>query len=73
MARARGIVMGDDLHKVAEGLMESASLIGAALQLLTDNKDTRRALNTSLRTLERVLDAVDWPTVSKGRPCLSLV
>ena len=67
MARARGIVIGDDLHKVAEGLMESASLISAALQLLTDNKETRRALNTSLRTLERVLDAVDWPKVSKGR------
>lgn len=59
MARARGITIGADLHKVAEGLKDSASLIGAALQLLTDNQDTRRALNTSLSTLERVLDAVD--------------
>lgn len=67
MARARGITIGTDLHKVAEGLKDSASLIGAALQLLTDNKETRRALNTALSTLERVLDAVDWPTVSKGR------
>ena len=61
MARARGITIGNDLHKVADSLKDSASLIGAALQLLTDNKDTRQALNTALGTLERVLDAVDWP------------
>ncbi len=67
MARARGITIGGDLHKVAEGLADSASLIGAALQLLTDNKGTRQALATSLGTLERVLDVVDWPTLSKGR------
>ena len=67
MARARGITIGTDLHKVAEGLKDSASLIGAALQLLTDNKATRLALNTALSTLERVLDAVDWPTLSKGK------
>lgn len=67
MARARGITIGGDLHKVAEGLSETASLIGAALQLLTDNKVTRQALATSLGTLERVLDVVDWPSLSKGR------
>jgi hypothetical protein len=67
MARARGIGIGADLHKVAEGLSQTASLIGAALQLLTDNKATRDALATSLRALERVLDAVDWPKLSKGR------
>ena len=67
MARARGITIGTDLHRVAEGLKDSASLIGAALQLLTDNQATRRALNTALSTLERVLDAVDWPTISKGK------
>ena len=67
IARARGITIGTDLHKVAEGLKDSASLIGAALQLLTDNPATRRALNTALSTLERVLDAVDWPRISKGK------
>jgi len=67
MARARGITIGADLHQVAEGVKDSASLIGAGLQLLTDNKATRRALNTSLSTLERVLDAVDWPKLSKGK------
>jgi hypothetical protein len=67
MARARGIAIGTDLHRVAEELKDTASLIGAALQLLTDTKETREALGTSLRTLERVLDAVDWPRLSKGR------
>ena len=67
IARARGIPIGTDLHKVAEGLQDSASLIGAALQLLTDNQATRLALKTSLSTLERVLDAVDWPKISKGK------
>ena len=67
MARARGITIGGDLHRVAEGLADTASLIGAALQLLTDNKDTRQALATSLGALERVLDVVDWPTLSRGK------
>lgn len=67
MARARGITIGDDLHKVAEGLKDSASLIGAALQLLTDSKETREELKTALRTLERVLDAVSWAKISKGK------
>ncbi len=67
MARARGIQIGGDLHKVAEGLADTASLIGAALQLLTDNKATRQALATSLGTLERVLDVVDWPMLSKAK------
>lgn len=67
MARARGIRIGTDLHKVAEDLSQTASLIGAALQLLTDTSATREALKTSLMALERVLDAVDWPRLSKGR------
>jgi hypothetical protein len=66
MARARGISIGNDLHKVAEGLKDSASLIGAALQLLTDSKETRQELQTALQTLERVLDAVNWAKISKG-------
>ena len=66
MARARDISIGNDLHKVAEGLKDSASLIGAALQLLTDSKETRQELQTALQTLERVLDAVNWAKISKG-------
>lgn len=67
MARARGITIGNDLHKVAEGLKDSASLIGAALQLLTDSTETREELKTALQTLERVLDAVNWAKISRGR------
>lgn len=67
MARARGITIGNDLHKVADELKGSASLIGAALQLLTDSRETREELKTALRTLERVLDAVNWTKISKGK------
>jgi hypothetical protein len=67
MARAWGISGLADLHKVAESLKKSNTLIGTALQLLTDNADTRSALETSLDTLERVLEVVDWPKLSKGK------
>lgn len=67
MARARGITIGNDLHKVSEELKDSASLIGAALQLLTDSRETRQELQTALQTLERVLDAVNWARISKGK------
>ena len=66
MARARKISVGADLHAAAEALKKSNTLIGAALQLLTDNADTREALGTSLSTLERVLEVVDWQKLSKG-------
>ena len=66
MARARGIAISD-LHKAAVELKKTSSLIGTALQLLTDEEDTRRDLATSLLTLERVLEVVDWPKISKGR------
>src|SRR5205823_3366760 len=44
------------------------SLIGTALRLLTDDADSRATLKTSLATLVRVLDAVNWSKVSKGKP-----
>jgi len=67
MARAWGIAGLAGLHKVAESLKKSNTLIGTALQLLTDNADTRTALATSPGTLERVLEVVDWPKLSKGK------
>jgi hypothetical protein len=67
MARARGISVKTDLHTVAEELKKSNTLIGAALQLLT-GQETRKALATSLGTMERVLDVVDWPKLTKGKP-----
>ena len=46
----------------------SSTLIGTALRLLIDDDNIKKALATSLDTLRRVLNVVDWPTVSKGDP-----
>lgn len=66
MARAKGISVTHGLHQVSEELGKTNSLIGAALHLLTDDQTTRDALKTSLGTLERVLEVVDWQKISKG-------
>ena len=68
MARARGIPLGDGLDQVAMRLRLTDSLIGSALRLLTDDVANQATLKTSLGTLTRVLDAVHWPTISKGDP-----
>ena len=68
MARARDIPLADGLDRVARELRQTNTLIGAALRLLTDDADNQATLKTSLATLTRVLDAVDWRTVSKGEP-----
>lgn len=68
MARALDIELGDGLDQVAKTLAKSNSLIGAALRLLTDDAENQDTLKTSLGTLTRVLDAVHWPTISKGDP-----
>src|SRR5205823_4704490 len=44
------------------------SLIATALRLLTDDVTNQEALKTSLGTLSRVLDAVNWHTISKDKP-----
>ncbi|MGR3373053.1 type ISP restriction/modification enzyme [Pseudooceanicola nanhaiensis] len=63
MARARGVSLADGIEHAARDLRHTDSLIGTALGFLTGNPDT---LATSLKSLTRVLDAVDWPTVSRG-------
>ena len=68
MARARDITLADGLDRVAHELRQTNTLIGTALRLLTDDADNQATLKTSLATLTRVLDAVHWPAVSKGRP-----
>src|SRR6266851_9259554 len=68
MARANKILLAAGLHQAAEELSKTSTLIGAALRLLTDNVETQDTLKTSLRTLIRVLDAVDWAKISKGNP-----
>lgn len=64
MARARDIRLGDGLSPVASELGRTNSLIGAALRLLTDDADNQATLKTSLGTLVRVLDAVQWAAIS---------
>ncbi len=68
MARAKGIPLGNGLQLAASELTKSSSLIGAALRLLTENSENQQTLKTSLDTLTRVLDAVDWNKISKGQP-----
>lgn len=68
MARANGIELAQGLDRVAITLKANHSLIGAALRLLTETSENQATLKTSLRSLTQVLDAVDWPTISKGDP-----
>ncbi len=65
MARSRGIPLAGGLEAVANALGKQ-TLIGVALRLLTEEDEVEAALKTSLRTLTRVLDAVDWSVISKG-------
>ena len=66
MARAREIRLSNRLDQAAKKLGQTNSLIGAALRLLTDDASNQETLKTSLGTLTRVLDAVNWQTISKG-------
>jgi len=65
MARARGISLKADLQQVAGQLNATSTLIGEALRLLTYDAENQKSLKTSLGTLTRVLDAVDWAQISK--------
>lgn len=68
MARARGISLAEGPDHTAKLLKRSNSLIGTALGVLTDEADQEKTLKTSLATLTRVLDVVDWAKISKGEP-----
>ena len=68
MARSSNIRLADGLDQVAKQLGKTSSLIGAALRLLTDEAGNEATLKTSLGTLVRVLDAVNWYSISKGNP-----
>ena len=68
MARAKGIALDDTLQHAADELSHTSTLIGAALHLLTEDPDNRKALDTSLRALRRILNEVNWAKVSKGNP-----
>lgn len=67
VARARDISLSGGIEKAAQELRKSNSLIGTALRVLTEDASNQKALETSLGTLRRVLDAVDWHTISKDK------
>lgn len=64
----KGLDFGRGLNAAADALTETSTLIGTALRLLVHDTKIKKALETSLGTLTRVLDEVDWPTVTKGKP-----
>ena len=65
--RGRAIFPDTRNRKAAQELRKSNSLIGTALRMLTEDP-SKEALKTSLGTLTRVLDAVNWHTISKDKP-----
>jgi len=68
VARSQDISVAHGTEQTALELKKSNSLIGTALRLLTENPSNQKALKTSLDTLTRVLEAVNWHTVSKDKP-----
>ncbi len=67
VARSRDVALSGGIDHAAHELRKSNSLIATALRLLTDDVTNQEALKTSLGTLTRVLDAVDWHTISKDK------
>jgi N-6 DNA Methylase len=68
VARACDISLADGTEMAAQELKKSNSLIGTALRLLTEDPSNQEALKTSLGTLTRVLDVVNWHTITKDDP-----
>ncbi len=68
IARARDIPLSGGTEMAAQELRKSNSLIGTALRLLTEDPSNQEALKTSLGTLTRVLDVVNWHTITKDDP-----
>lgn len=68
VARARDISLAGGIDHAALELRKSSSLISTALRLLTDDPENREALKTSLDTLTRVLEEVDWTALTKDKP-----
>ncbi len=66
MARAQGVSLASGFTPVIKALKGSGSLIGSAIQLLVDDTN-QDSIKTSVVTLSRVLEVVDWQKVSKGR------
>src|SRR5699024_4122194 len=66
LARTEGIgLTGQPLHEIGAQLGDDHSLMGRALQLLTS--DVAADFRVTLDLLVRVVDAVQWDRVRKGR------
>lgn len=66
LARSDGIELdGATLHTVGDELGDHHSLMGRALQLLTDT--VAKDFKVTLDLLVRVVGAVEWPEVRKGK------
>lgn len=66
LARTEGIELtARPLHEIGASLGDEHSLMGKALQLLTG--DVAADFKVTLDLLVRVVDAVDWPRVRKGK------
>jgi N-6 DNA Methylase len=68
MPRAFDISLEDGVELAAIKLKKSNALIGAALNVLTEDEADRESLKTLLGILTRVLNEVNWSTVSKDKP-----
>jgi type I restriction-modification system DNA methylase subunit len=68
MARAFEISLRDGVELAAIKLKKTNSLIGTALNVLTEDEANQQSLKTSLGTLTRVLNEVNWSTLSKDKP-----
>ncbi len=68
MAKARNIDLSGGLDAAGKALSQTNTLIGSALKLLTEPAEEAHLLQTSIETLVRVLDVVNWKALSKGEP-----
>ena len=68
MAKARDIDLSDGLDAAAKTLSQTNTLIGSALKLLIEPTTDAHLLDTSIKTLVRVLDVVNWKALSRGHP-----
>jgi hypothetical protein len=67
-ARAADIPLNEGVELAALKLKKTNSLIGTALNLLTEDASNQKSLKTSLDTLLRVLNEVNWAAISKDKP-----
>lgn len=66
LATSDGVNLGEtDLHGVGDRLRAHHSLMGRALQLLTDQMAAE--FRISLNLLSRVIGAIDWPRIRKSK------